>query len=102
MMLNPNFVHPLSEIIKSTIDGEELDMINSWACGSWIWAEVLGKNPKALSFASEFIGADQAASLLSRCLNGDAATQREAVGAIAFAMEEKAGAVLGNNSGDAT
>ena len=75
-MLNPNFVHPLSETFQSTIDGEETEMINIWACGSWIWAEVLSKNPNAVSFAAEFIGADRAASLLSRCLDGDAAAQR--------------------------
>jgi hypothetical protein len=91
---------PLFETTKSIIDGEEVDMINTWACGSIIWQQALSKNPRALGIAKELVGEDRSAILLLRCFRGDAAAQREAVGAIAFEMEDKMNAARGENSGE--
>lgn len=89
-MLNPNFVHPLSEVSKAKINGEELEVINLWGFATLIWQEVLGKNPKGLAMANSLIGADKVAILLLRCLQGDTAAQREALNALAYSLEEKA------------
>jgi hypothetical protein len=96
-MLNPNFVHPLSEVDKVKIDGEELEVINLWAFATLIWQEVLGKNSKGLEIANSLIGADKVTALLCRCLQGDKAAQREALAALAFSLEEKANAARGEN-----
>lgn len=96
-MLDPNFVHPLSEVSKAKIDGEELEVINLWGFATLIWQEVLGKNPKALEIANSLIGADKVAALLCRCLQDDKAAQREALAALAFSLEEKANAAMGNS-----
>jgi hypothetical protein len=37
MMLNPNFVHPLSEVDRVKIDGEELEGLNFWAVASLVF-----------------------------------------------------------------
>jgi len=94
-MLDPNFVHPLSEVSKAKIDGEELEVINLWGFATLIWQDVLGKNPKVLGMANSLIGADKVATLLLRCLQGDEAAQREALAALVFALEEKASAAMG-------
>ncbi len=96
-MLDPNFVHPLSEVSKAKIDGEELEVINLWGFATLIWQEVLGKNPKGLEIANSLIGADKVATLLLRCLQGEKAAQREALNALAYSLEEKANAARGEN-----
>jgi hypothetical protein len=89
-MLNPNFVHPLSEVFKAKVDGEETELINLWAAASLIWQEVLKKNPKSLAMANELIGADKVAVLLLRCLKGDEIAQREALKALEYSLKKKA------------
>lgn len=42
---------------------------------------------------------DAMAALLLRCANGDEAAQREARGVIAFGMEDRVKAAIGENSG---
>jgi hypothetical protein len=95
-MLNPTFVHPLSEIFTAKIEGEELELINSWAFATLTWQEVMGKNPKGLEIANSLIGAAKVRDLLCRCLQGDEAAQREALAALAHGLEEKASTAIGN------
>lgn len=93
-MLNPNFVHPLSEVDKVKIDGEELEVMNFWAVASLVWQEVLGGNSKGLAMASSIIAPDKVTSLILRCSQGDEAAQREALTALVVGLEEKASAAM--------
>jgi len=58
------------------------------------------KESQSFGYSQGIGGADRSAILLLRCFRGDAAAQREAVGAIAFEMEDKMNATRGENSGE--
>jgi hypothetical protein len=90
-MMNPeSFVHPLS--ILETVDTEagKKEVINSWAFASMVWSQVLSGNSKALGIAQElFADKSQIPLLILRSKQKDEAAIREAVGILAFAMDEK-------------
>ncbi len=92
--MQPNFIHPLS--ILETIDTNDgkKEVINSWAFASMIWSEVLKNNHNARQIAKELFasvpdGQNRFLQLYFRSKQGDESAVREAVGILAFAVDEK-------------
>lgn len=88
--MEPHFVHPLSSL--ETIDTEEgkKEVINSWAFASVIWSTALAGNENALILINEvFPDKSRIPLLLLRSKQGDEAALRDAIGIIAFAIDDK-------------
>jgi hypothetical protein len=84
------FVHPLSSLETIDTDIGKKKVINSWAFASMIWSQVLAGNSNALGIAQElFPIASKIPLLILRSKQKDKAAIREAVGILAFAMDEK-------------
>ena len=85
-----DFVHPLSAL--ETIDTYEgkTEVINSWAFASVIWSTVLAGHKNALILVNEvFPDKSKIPLLILRSKQRDEGAVREAVGILAFAIDEK-------------
>ncbi|MEG4857057.1 hypothetical protein QUB75_04900 [Microcoleus sp. K1-B6] len=88
--MEPHFVHPLSSLETIDTDEGKKEVINSWAFASVIWSTALAGNANALILINEvFPDKSRIPSLLLRSKQGDEAAMRDAIGIIAFAIEEK-------------
>ncbi|MEG5036212.1 hypothetical protein [Microcoleus sp. AT3-D2] len=85
-----HYVHPLATI--EVIDTEEgkKEVINNWAFASVIWSTALAGNANALIMVNEvFPDKSQIPVLILRSKQGDEAAMRDAIGILAFAIENK-------------
>lgn len=85
-----DFIHPLSKLEIINTEHGEKQVMNSWAFASLIWSQVLSGNPKAMGICSElFTDKAQISVLILRSKQEDMAAVKEAIGILAFAIDEK-------------
>ncbi|MEG4533400.1 hypothetical protein [Microcoleus sp. D2_18a_D3] len=88
--MEPHFVHPLSSLETIDTDEGKKEVINSWAFASVIWSTALAGNENALILINEvFPDKSRIPLLLLRSKQGDEAAMRDAIGIIAFAIDDK-------------
>ncbi|MEG4576979.1 hypothetical protein QUA56_30560 [Microcoleus sp. N3A4] len=88
--MEPHFVHPLSSLETLDTDEGKKEVINSWAFASVIWSTALDGNENALILINEvFPDKSRIPLLILRSKQGDEAAMRDAIGIIAFAIDDK-------------
>ncbi|MEG3935732.1 MULTISPECIES: hypothetical protein [unclassified Microcoleus] len=88
--MEPHFVHPLSSLETIDTDEGKKEVINSWAFASVIWSTAVAGNENALILINEvFPDKSRIPLLLLRSKQGDEAAMRDAIGIIAFAIDDK-------------
>ena len=88
--MEPHFVHPLSSLETIDTDEGKKEVINSWAFASVIWSTALAGNANALILINEvFPDKSRIPLLLLRSKQGDETAIRDAIGIIAFALDDK-------------
>ncbi|MEG4397096.1 MULTISPECIES: hypothetical protein [unclassified Microcoleus] len=88
--MEPHFVHPLSSLETIDTDEGRKEVINSWAFASVIWSTALAGNENALILINEvFPDKSRIPLLLLRSKQGDETAIRDAIGIIAFAIDDK-------------
>ncbi|NQE36739.1 hypothetical protein [Microcoleus asticus] len=88
--MEPHFVHPLSSLETIDTDEGKKEVINSWAFASVIWSTALDGNENALILINEvFPDKSRIPLLILRSKQGDETAMRDAIGIIAFAIDDK-------------
>lgn len=88
--MEPHFVHPLSSLETIDTDEGKKEVINSWAFASVIWSTAVAGNENALILINEvFPDKSRIPLLLLRSKQGDETAMRDAIGIIAFAIDDK-------------
>ncbi|MEG4587198.1 hypothetical protein QUA54_18555 [Microcoleus sp. MOSTC5] len=88
--MEPHFVHPLSSLETIDTDEGKKEVINNWAFASVIWSTALDGNENALILINEvFPDKSRIPLLILRSKQGDETAMRDAIGIIAFAIDDK-------------
>jgi hypothetical protein len=88
--MTKQFIHPLSSLEIIDTDQGKKEVMNSWAFASVIWSTVLAGNKNGLILVNEvFPDKSQIPLLILRSKQGDETATREAIGIIAFAIDQK-------------